>query len=105
MFLLFLWSGEATKLAAFHATFNGVLALVASAAVGVGISWTGWNCRNQVSATAYTLLGVFCKLASILINTVMWDKHASNLGIAWLVLCLLSCTAYQQSPLRQPHGC
>ena len=33
----------------------GIAFLVLSCIVGVAISWTGWQCRNVLSATAYTI--------------------------------------------------
>merc|ERR1712039_832138 len=54
-----------------------------------------------VTATAYTLLGVVCKLISVVLNVLIWDKHATPTGLCMLMLCM-SCSAfYQQAPLRQ----
>mmetsp|Transcript_91492 Transcript_91492/g.191251 ORF Transcript_91492/g.191251 Transcript_91492/m.191251 type:complete len:307 (+) Transcript_91492:138-1058(+) len=68
--------------------------------LGIGMNWSGWNCRNQISAAAYTLLGVACKLLSVILNVLIWEKHASFGGISWLVVCLLSSSQFRQSPLR-----
>merc|ERR1712060_674074 len=75
--------------------------LCVSCVFGIGISWTGWNCRSKVSATAYTLLGVVCKLISVILNVLIWDKHASPRGMLWLLLCLVCSSAYRQAPLRK----
>jgi len=80
---------------------KAMTALVLSCIVGVGIAWAVWNCRNQVSATLFTLIGVVCKLISVMLNVLIWDKHATPLGIAWLVVCLCCSSAYRQAPLRQ----
>jgi len=77
-----------------------LFSLFLSCIVGVGIAWAVWNCRNQVSATLFTLIGVVCKLISVMLNVVIWDKHASPLGIGWLVVCLACSSAYRQAPLR-----
>jgi hypothetical protein len=53
-----------------------------------------------VSATAYTLLGVVCKLISVILNVVIWDKHASPRGMLWLLVCLVCSAAYKQASLR-----
>mmetsp|Transcript_69278 Transcript_69278/g.166124 ORF Transcript_69278/g.166124 Transcript_69278/m.166124 type:complete len:365 (+) Transcript_69278:83-1177(+) len=71
-----------------------------SCVVGTGISWAGWNCRNQTSAALYTLLGVVCKFLSVLINVLIWDKHASNNGLLALAVCLVSSSLYRQAPKR-----
>lgn len=42
----------------------------------------------QLSATAFTVLGNACKILSVLINVVIWDKHASPSGLLFLALTL-----------------
>jgi GDP-mannose transporter len=76
------------------------MALLASCFVGVGIAWAVWNCRNQVAATTFTLIGVVCKLLSVMLNVFIWDKHATPIGIIWLVVCLGCSSMYRQSPMR-----
>lgn len=102
MLLLSLASGELKHQDQSHLSLSasacGMLALTCVA--GIGISWAGWNCRSKLSATSYTLLGVSCKLVSVLLNACIWEKHATALGVFWLVLCLLSSTMYQQAPMR-----
>ena len=50
--------------------------LVASCVVGLAISFTGWYCRSQVTATCYTVLGVANKMVTVLVNLLIWDEHA-----------------------------
>ena len=35
----------------------GFAALFVSSAIGVGISWSGWNCTSLLTATTYSLVG------------------------------------------------
>lgn len=102
MSLVGLASGELQQLPSLRPDARGVLALVLCCVAGVGISWSGWNCREKTAATTYTLLGVSCKLISVLLNMLIWDKHASPAGIAWLAVCLLSSSLYKQAPCRSP---
>jgi hypothetical protein len=81
----------------------GVVFLLLSSAVGVGIGYSGWWCRDKVSATSFTLIGVINKCLTVLLNSVVWDQHAGAAGIASLFLCLVGGVFYQQSPLRQNH--
>ncbi len=74
--------------------------LAVSSVVGTLIGYTGWSCRSLVSATTFTLVGVINKFLTILLNVFIWDKHASPLGIAALVVCLLGGSCYRQSPMR-----
>ena len=83
---------------------HGVALLLLSCVVGVAISYTGWRCRQLVSATCYTIVGVGNKMATVLVNVLIWDEHASALGIGCLVLCLLGASAYRQAPLRDTKG-
>ncbi|CAE8741210.1 unnamed protein product [Polarella glacialis] len=93
MGILALLSGEAARLPAVQLDSFGLRALV--------LSWSGWNCREKTTATTYTLLGVACKFISVLLNVMIWDKHATSVGLAWLMLCLCASSAYQQAPLRE----
>merc|ERR1711924_427194 len=84
----------------FDSGSKAMCALALSCVVGVGIAWAVWNCRNQVSATTFTLIGVVCKLISVFLNVIIWDKHATPQGIAWLIVCLVCSSAYKQAPLK-----
>ena len=63
--------------------------------------YTGWLCRGMVSATTYTLVGVVNKFLTVLLNVIIWDKHASPMGLFAVCVCLLSGTLYQQAPRRE----
>jgi len=100
MCLVSIVSGEARELLSVSLDASSARALSLSCTAGIAISWSGWNCREKTSATAYTLLGVACKFISVLINVMIWEKHASPLGMAWVCICLLASSAYQQAPYR-----
>lgn len=82
-------------------TSGAFLALTMSCVVGTGISYAGWFCRQQTSATTFTLVGVMNKIATIAINSLMWDKHANWTGILFLLLCISGGALYQQAPLAK----
>ena len=50
----------------------------------MGISFAGFKCQQVITATAYTIVGVMNKMLTVLINVLIWDKHASATGIASL---------------------
>jgi GDP-mannose transporter len=77
-----------------------VLLIFSSCVVGVAISYTGFKCRSLVTATCFTVLGVANKMLTVLANVLLWDKHATPLGIGCLALCLIAASAYQQAPMR-----
>ena len=56
----------------------------------------GLNARKKLQATAYSVLGVVCKFATVLVNTIMWDNHASAMGIVFLCICITGGILYQQ---------
>merc|ERR1711937_69881 len=81
-------------------TVAGVCWLLLSCVAGVGISWAGFKCQQVITATAYTVVGVMNKLLTVLINVLIWDKHASPAGIVALCVCLGGGSLYRQAPLR-----
>lgn len=99
-FLFGLVAGEYSVLHNIRWTVPAVVYLVLSCVIGVGISYTGWAARKTVSATTYTLVGVMNKMVTVAINVLIWDQHASAVGLFFLVVCIMAGSMYQQSPLR-----
>lgn len=54
----------------------------------------------QVSATSFTVIGILCKLGTLIVNRLIWDKHAGLKGSFFLLVCLAAGTFYQQAPMR-----
>lgn len=80
---------------------NGcVLAVLLSCIAGLGMSFLSFLLRNMISATAFAIVGNMCKVATILVNTVIWDQHSDSMGIVALMMCLGSGALYSQAPLR-----
>ena len=50
------------------------------------------------------VLGVANKMLTVLMNVLIWDDHATPMGIACLVGCLACATAYRPAPLRRDLG-
>eukprot|EP00747_Dinoflagellata_sp_TGD_P168784 gnl/TRDRNA2_/TRDRNA2_196001_c0_seq1.p1 gnl/TRDRNA2_/TRDRNA2_196001_c0~~gnl/TRDRNA2_/TRDRNA2_196001_c0_seq1.p1 ORF type:complete len:312 (+),score=42.03 gnl/TRDRNA2_/TRDRNA2_196001_c0_seq1:66-1001(+) len=97
---LALVSGEGSDFKEWPSPFGWFMILL-SCVLGTAISWAGWNCREKVSATSFTLLGVTCKFISVLLNVMIWDKHATPMAICCLMVCLCSSSAYKQAPMRK----
>lgn len=76
-------------------------AVAASCVLGVGMSYFSFAARALVSATSFAILGNVCKVLTVFINICVWDKHASSVGVAFLLLCLGATGAYEQAPLRE----
>ena len=45
--------------------------------------------------------GNLCKILTVVVNILIWDKHASTTGLAFLFVCLASAAFYRQAPLRE----
>jgi GDP-mannose transporter len=61
----------------------------------------GYLMRSNVSATAGVVVGVVCKIGSVLLNLAIWDQHASPIQLAFLSLGLFGGSLFQQAPLRK----
>lgn len=96
-------SGEYGRLGGVVWTTHGAFWLAASCVVGTGISWAGFKCQSVITAAAYTVVGVVNKMLTVLLNVLIWDAHASAVGIASLVVCVLGGAFYQQAPLREGY--
>ncbi|MEW5297977.1 MAG: hypothetical protein WDW38_003726 [Sanguina aurantia] len=77
-----------------------VAPLLLSCTIGVGMSHASYLLRDAVSATMFTIVGICCKIVTVIINYFLWDKHASLEGIGCLMVCVLASTFYQQAPKR-----
>mmetsp|Transcript_30308 Transcript_30308/g.90048 ORF Transcript_30308/g.90048 Transcript_30308/m.90048 type:complete len:340 (+) Transcript_30308:70-1089(+) len=99
-----LLSSEASR--ADSAVWSGstLLLLAVSCIIGTAISFFGWYCRSLVTATCYTVLGVANKMVTVLANLLIWDKHASPVGLASLAVCIFAAASYQQAPPREAAG-
>lgn len=103
MFLLMILDGDFAVLAQPLPTF-GVVALVLSCVVGLGMSYFSFALRAAISATSFSVIGNICKILTIFVNMVIWDRHSGAMGTVALFLCLLMGSFYQQAPLRVISG-
>lgn len=92
---------EVAEVAEMQWSVASLVALGLSCGVGVGMSYTSFWVRSMVSATAFTVVGIMCKLGTVVLNYFYWEKHASREGIACLLICLLAGSLYRQAPLKQ----
>lgn len=60
-----------------------------SCIMGLGISISGFKCREAVSATSFSVVGNMNKVVTVFINYFVWDYHASTLGLACLFICII----------------
>lgn len=85
------------------APWSSVISLVALSSLGgLGISYAGFGFRSLVSATTFTLAGIMCKIATVLMSQLFFENKASMQGVACLGLCVAGATVYKPSPDRKP---
>uniref|UniRef100_A0A2P2IRT2 GDP-mannose transporter GONST4 n=1 Tax=Rhizophora mucronata TaxID=61149 RepID=A0A2P2IRT2_RHIMU len=77
--------------------FDAFLAVSLSCVFGLLISFFGFATRKAISATAFTVTGVVNKFLTVVINVLIWDKHASPFGLVCLIFTLSGGVLYQQS--------
>ena len=92
--------GSSGPLDSFEPTIGSFAAVAVSCALGVAMSYFAFKARSALSATAFTVVGNACKIATVCINLVIWDKHANAIGIVSLLLCLSAAYFYKQAPMR-----
>jgi drug/metabolite transporter (DMT)-like permease len=73
------------------------IAVALSCLFGLAISFFGFAARKAISATAFTVTGVVNKLLTVVINVLIWDKHASFSGLICLLFTIVGGVLYQQS--------
>jgi GDP-mannose transporter len=52
------------------------------------------------SSTLFTIVGIVCKILTVIINLLIWDRHAGLEGMAMLLVCVLAGAFYQQAQKR-----
>ncbi|XP_058074606.1 GDP-fucose transporter 1 [Magnolia sinica] len=73
------------------------VAVALSCVFGLLISFFGFAARKAISATAFTVTGVVNKFLTVVINVLIWDKHASPFGLVCLLFTIVGGVLYQQS--------
>lgn len=79
----------------------GIFLLVLGCVAAICIGYAGWWCRSKISATSFTIVGVMNKCLTVIMNVLVWDQHATAMGVFSLIVCLVGGAIYQQAPLRK----
>ena len=89
------FSGELQTLMSLKWKMGGIVALVASCVGGLGMSYFSFALRAVISATSFSVIGNVCKVLTILVNLLMWDKHSSK---PWTRDTVLKVCSYHSAP-------
>lgn len=76
---------------------DAFVAVALSCVFGLLISFFGFAARKAVSATAFTVTGVVNKFLTVAINVMIWDRHATPVGLVCLLFTIIGGVLYQQS--------
>jgi len=91
-------TGEDYSLLTTSLTENGVVfALTLAAVAGTLLSAANFATRRALSATSFSVVGVLCKLATILVNSTVWDLHGSTQSSVSLTVGVFGGILYNQS--------
>lgn len=93
---------ERALLAATKWTMSNAGPVLLSCIVGVAMSHSSYLLRSHAAATTAAVVGIVCKLVSVALNLVIWDKHAGPLQLGFLLTGIFAAAAYRQAPMRQP---
>lgn len=91
---------EREIIATVHWTWTDLSILATSCMVGIGVSHSAYVMRSSCSATLSAVVGILCKVLTVLINLLIWDKHASMTELGFLAIGLVSGAFYVPAPLR-----
>ncbi|EFJ47374.1 hypothetical protein VOLCADRAFT_105165 [Volvox carteri f. nagariensis] len=93
-------AGEQDRLSSVVWTSNVWVPVLLSCLMGICMSHSAYLLRDTVSATLFTIVGILCKIITVVINVLIWDKHATPAGIGFLLVCVFAGTFYEQAPKR-----
>merc|ERR1719413_30763 len=82
-------------------SFGAIVAVTLSCVVGVAISYAGFNLRSLVSATTFTVVGVVCKIITVLLNDMIWTQHSNAIGHLGLLICIARGFAYERAKAKK----
>merc|ERR1719401_1807232 len=81
-------------------SLGAIGAVLLSCVVGVAISYAGFNLRKLVSATSFTVVGVVCKIITVLINDLIWTQHSNAIGHFGLLICIAAGFMYERAKVQ-----
>lgn len=102
-FLLALSFGELRSIRDQQWSTPAVIYLALSCLAGIAMNYSSFLLRDLISATSFAVVGNVCKLGTIVVNSLIWEKHASREGHLALLITLLGAAFYEQAPYRSSN--
>jgi len=85
-------------------TVTSVTLLIMSCIWGTGISFLGFLCLENVSATTFNVMGNANKMLTLVINSLLWSHHASIEANFCLAFSLVGAACYGEAKRRQGNA-
>jgi len=100
-----LFSTDAVYIASETWDFKSLLVVGASCVIGTVLSFSGLTLRGLISATSFTIVGVACKMLSILLNEItIGEDKGSLVRLFSVIACIGFSALYKQAPMRQTNS-
>ncbi|KAA8493068.1 GDP-fucose transporter 1 [Porphyridium purpureum] len=68
--------------------------------LGYGMSYLSWALRAKVSALTFVVIGILCKIGSIIINALFMNQHLGMQSMVLVCLGITASTLYEQPKAR-----
>mmetsp|Transcript_11855 Transcript_11855/g.45923 ORF Transcript_11855/g.45923 Transcript_11855/m.45923 type:complete len:398 (-) Transcript_11855:830-2023(-) len=86
-----------------HVDNKSLIAVYLSCLAGAVLSYTGMSLRTDLSATAFTVLGIVCKMGSSLLNEIFVAPETNRVNLLCILGVVLSSSFYKQAPQRETN--
>ena len=94
-----LFTNEIEVVCKYEWNFFDITVLGVSCLLGLGMSYFSFALRSEISSTSFSMVGNGCKLLTIALNALIWDKHSSSTGTISVLLAIFCSMFYSQAPL------
>ncbi|KAA8499629.1 GDP-fucose transporter 1 [Porphyridium purpureum] len=100
--ILALATGELNNIGSFvsSAPASVYYAVGSTCVLGYGMSYLSWALRAKVSALTFVVIGILCKIGSIVINALFMNQHLGLQSMILVCLGIMASTLYEQPKAR-----
>ena len=101
--LVVLLNVGAEKYSVFEATkapHGAYMAVILTCFAGAALSFTGMSLRTELSATLFTVLGIVCKMGSMLLNEIFVESERDLTRLLCIIAVIVSSSFYKQAPIK-----
>lgn len=99
--IMSLFLGEFPTIIQTKYTLQGITNICFACLCAVGISHSAYVVRVSISNTAFNVIGILCKLVTLLATQIIFKKHSGVMASLCLTLSIIAGSSYRQAPLRE----